>query len=103
MDILRVKDPKTGEWNAIPAIQGEAGKTPVKGVDYWTEEDKQEIVQDVLSNIPQYEGSFEITPAVEAQTLETGGKTMANDLEINPIPFYETSNSSGGNTAIIGG
>lgn len=27
------------------------GKTPVKGTDYWTEDDKQEIVNDVLSQI----------------------------------------------------
>ena len=31
---------------------GLKGKTPVKGVDYFTETDKQEIVQDVLNAIP---------------------------------------------------
>lgn len=34
---------------------GKDGKTPVKGVDYWTESDKQEIVQDVLEALPQAE------------------------------------------------
>lgn len=36
-------------------IQGEPGQTPEKGVDYWTEEDKAEIVQDVLDALPTAE------------------------------------------------
>lgn len=31
---------------------GADGKTPVKGVDYWTESDKQEIVNDVITALP---------------------------------------------------
>ena len=31
---------------------GEAGHTPVKGTDYWTEEDKNEIIDDLLSIKP---------------------------------------------------
>lgn len=34
---------------------GADGKTPEKGVDYWTEEDKLELVQDVLSALPAAE------------------------------------------------
>lgn len=33
--------------------QGEPGYTPVRGVDYWTEQDKQEIIQAVLDAINQ--------------------------------------------------
>lgn len=29
-----------------------SGAVPEKGVDYWTEEDKEEIVQDVLDALP---------------------------------------------------
>lgn len=32
--------------------KGSDGKTPVKGVDYWTESDKQEIVNDVIAALP---------------------------------------------------
>jgi hypothetical protein len=35
---------------------GEDGKTPVKGVDYWTEEDLTEMVNDVLSALPTWTG-----------------------------------------------
>ena len=31
---------------------GPPGKTPVKGVDYWTDEDKREIIDEVLEEIP---------------------------------------------------
>lgn len=32
--------------------KGDKGDTPIKGTDYWTEEDKQEIVKDVLAALP---------------------------------------------------
>lgn len=35
---------------------GEDGHTPVKGEDYWTEEDKTEIVNDVLAALPTWTG-----------------------------------------------
>lgn len=35
---------------------GVDGHTPVKGTDYWTESDKQEIVNDVLAALPAAEG-----------------------------------------------
>lgn len=35
---------------------GIGGKTPEKGVDYWTEEDKVEIVQEVLAQLPAWTG-----------------------------------------------
>lgn len=34
----------------------ESGDAPVKGTDYWTAEDKAEIVQDVLAALPTWEG-----------------------------------------------
>ena len=42
-----------------PGEQGPAGAdgyTPIRGTDYWTEEDKSEIVSDVLAAIPAAEG-----------------------------------------------
>lgn len=49
----------------VPGEKGEAGAngadgkdgyTPVRGTDYWTEEDKQTIVNDVLATLPTAEG-----------------------------------------------
>lgn len=39
---------KAGE----PGVSGNDGYTPIKGVDYWTEADKREIVDSVLSSLP---------------------------------------------------
>lgn len=41
----------------LPA--GTDGKTPVRGVDYWTEADQNAIVQDVLASLPVYSGEVE--------------------------------------------
>ncbi len=36
--------------------EGEEGRAPTRGVDYWTEEDKAEIVNDVLDALPDGNG-----------------------------------------------
>lgn len=43
--ILQIKN-DSGEWVSIPAIKGDK---PVKGVDYFTDEDKKEIVDAVIA------------------------------------------------------
>lgn len=59
--ICKVWDAEQGKYVGIPAIKGPkgdpgapgaAGHTPVKGADYWTAADKQEIVNDVLAALP---------------------------------------------------
>lgn len=42
---------KDGEKGA-PGAPGAAGHTPVKGTDYWTAADKQEIVNSVIAALP---------------------------------------------------
>lgn len=37
----------------LSGTQGMPGNTPIKGIDYWTSEDKTEIVENVLSNLPE--------------------------------------------------
>ena len=73
--ILKIKN-EQGKWEGIPAIigpkgdpgaqgpqgpagprgeQGPAGAdghTPVRGTDYWTAADKQQMVNDVLAALP---------------------------------------------------
>lgn len=50
--ICKVWDAEQGKYVGIPAIKGADGHTPVKGTDYWTAADKQEIVNDVLAALP---------------------------------------------------
>lgn len=48
-----------------------------------------------------YEGDYIVTPKVDQQTLATKGAIMKNDVTILEIPYFETSNNSGGNTVYI--
>lgn len=52
--------------------KGADGNTPVKGVDYWTEADKAELVEDVLEQVPSGSGdsSLGITGATVGQTVK---------------------------------
>lgn len=49
-----------------------------------------------------YKGSYEVTPKAESQSLETKDKFMDNNVTINKMPFFETSNEQGGETIYIG-
>lgn len=44
------------------------------------------ITRDYLVDRDPYEGSYEITPNAETQTLETKNLRMTDNIVINPIP-----------------
>lgn len=52
-----VKDGENGKdgTNGMNGKDGVDGHTPIKGVDYWTEEDKASIVADVIDALPTAE------------------------------------------------
>lgn len=49
-----------------------------------------------------YEGSYEVIPSVDAQTLKTKERFLTKDVQICEIPFFDVSNTSGGTTVYIG-
>ncbi len=49
-----------------------------------------------------YEGEYTVTPTFEKQILQTAKKTMKENVTVNEIQVTVVSNSSGGNTVIIG-
>lgn len=49
-----------------------------------------------------YEGSYEVVPQVEAQTLATKEKYLKEDIYICEIPYFDVSNTTGGLTVYIG-
>lgn len=56
-----------------------------------------------LKNYPTYNGVTEITPVVDLDILlETQNTVVKDNIIIHEIPYYETSNLSGGYTVIIG-
>ena len=60
-------------------------------------------VEIVRRDFPNYIGDYVVIPNVEAQVLPTKNKSLLEDLVVDEIPYAETSNPSGGYTAIIGG
>ena len=78
-------------WNGMPGPQGPqgktgpAGKTPVLGVDYYRETDKEEIVNRVLEKIEIPDVSVEIPTfdlaalGMTAVTLPAGSASIATD------------------------
>lgn len=68
---------------------GTPGKTPVKGVDYWTEADKQEIISEVLKQVP----SEETKPWKPFQTITMDGETAKwewDGLDFSELFFIAT-------------
>lgn len=57
----------------------------------------------IEKNVEKYTGSYQATPSMQAQTLQTADKLMTEDVTIHEIPVYKTQNLSGGYTVIIGG
>ena len=50
-----------------------------------------------------YTGQYNVTPLPDVeQILRTNQKSLTQDITIEPIPYYETSNDAGGVTVIIG-
>ena len=61
LEALKVKGDKGDKGDAFTyadftpeQLASLKGPAPVRGVDYWTESDKTEIVNDVLASIPNY-------------------------------------------------
>ena len=70
------------------------GQNPVLGVS---------VAESIRGgDYPDYTGAYEVTPTTAAQTLETQNRVMAENVTVNEIPYYETTNESGGYTVIIG-
>ena len=51
----------------------------------------------------KYTGYYTVIPSVSGEVLETNGKVLKDDITVRPIPYYVTSNLSGGYTVNIGG
>jgi hypothetical protein len=50
---------------------------------------------------PIYTGTYQITPRVNAQSLQTANRLLQRDVLVEEIPYFETSNEYG-DTVYIG-
>lgn len=55
-----------------------------------------------VNTVADYEGSYDVTPLITSQILQTQNKRMVNDLTIEMIPTREINNAYGGVTFIVG-
>lgn len=93
MAVLKIKD-ENGNWTSVPAIKGEPGadgkdgRTPEKGTDYWTEEDKAEVKTFVDESVVDLENVLQ--DILEA--IQTGGPTSSTIEEIEQliVSYFET-------------
>ena len=70
----------------------------------YPEEMAQEIRTISTGDHEYYTGEYDVTPdADEEQVLQCEEKIMQHDVVVRRIPYEETSNESGGYTAVIGG
>lgn len=54
------------------------------------------------ARVEYYNGNYTVTPKVEKQELETRQKFLTENVKIKEIPFFEVSNTEGGQTVFIG-
>ena len=62
----------------------------------------RQVVTHVADSVTRYNGDYEVTPKIVAQSLPTAETYLEQDVHIKSIPFFEVSNTSGGNTIFIG-
>jgi len=86
-----------GELNLLSVMDGEMALTSL--ID--GEMDKVLFVDTVQRE--HYAGPYVVTPLVlNPIVLETKDKMMDDDVTVLKVPYLETANPSGGNTAYIG-
>lgn len=56
-----------------------------------------------LREYADYTGSYDVTPMITSQRLDTADKHMLDDVLIRTIPTREIANEAGGTTFTIGG
>lgn len=73
---------------------------PIKGI---ISGDKKIRATVRAAALPYYVGDYTVIPRLnEAVTLETAQKSMSANVVVEAIPLYETENTKGGKTVIIG-
>ena len=79
-----------GEVNSSSTLNGQVNLTQVisgeVGTFYNTSSEQHET----------YSGEYEVTPStISSQILKTADKIMEDDVKVNKIPYWETSNEYG--------
>ena len=78
--------------------------TQLKRIGYTGDyEDFKKSYEELTPLITVYEGQYTVTPMAEVdQILRTKDTHMGDNVVVEKIPYYETTNDAGGYTVIIG-
>lgn len=60
-----------------------------------------EYIPMIATDADEYAGPYDVVPRLAAQTLETAQKLMLDDVTVEGIPSYRTTNVGGGFTVVI--
>lgn len=89
--IERLEKEGTGDNGSLPTV---------------TEDDNGKVLQVVdgkwsISELPEYDGAYSVTPAASEQILQTANKMMKSNVIIESVPYNEVTNPAGGTTVTI--
>ena len=73
----------------------------VGGTTLYRPSEMEAAIRDIQTIGEPYEGPYDVTPKVMAQTLSTAKKLMRDDVSVRAIPYFDVSNPAGGNTIYI--
>lgn len=82
------------DFSGAQGIQGEKGDKPVKGVDYFTDADKQELVNEVTEDATS---SFNQNVIAKTNEFNTNATTKTNDFNDNATAKTEEFNTNAQN------
>lgn len=79
------------DYGEVVNIKGDPGYTPVKGVDYFTEADKTELLKELMealgsriSYIDLLSANWEGISSPYSQVISIGGTTEYSKIDLNP-------------------
>lgn len=76
--------PSDGDSYMLLASKGNKGDTPVKGVDYYTEAEKEEIVKEAVEGVQAAEKQYEL---IEEITLDEAVASFTRNMDTNGKPY----------------
>ena len=80
MSIFRVRD-EQGNTYDLPIVKGDPGYTPIKGEDYWTDNDKAEMREYIVEEMAEHTASNDNPHAVTKEQVGLGKVDNTSDAD----------------------
>ena len=111
-DVIKMLDSGAGASSVLGAgvlgtmVLASGGSSGSRLLPMISEADNGKILtvvggQWAAASLPVYAGSYSLTPTADGFTVPTAGAYMEQNMTVNPVPYSETSNNSGGTTIYV--